>query len=324
MGRRLLVLLLGAASLLLAQGTFALSTPHEPKVMYLTFDDGPNPLFTPIVFRILEEYGARATFFPTGQTLRVFWDDEEVQDLLDRGHAVGSHSWAHSQLPTLMPEDLEDALVRANGTLQRRTGFTPTCLRPPYGLTDQAVERTLERMNLTLVGWDADPAEWSNPPVEEALAHIEKWERDGMVILFHDRKWQTLEILRAVLEEYGQEGWTFAPLPECLRGGSMAARQQTRSSGDGPIGGLEVLQFDAVGGEQVLGGWAYDADSPEGGLEIFLNLDGEPTAYGRTGADHRFEVRIPAGTHGPVCLWAGNSGRQREDAFLGCHSGRRG
>ena len=148
----------------------------------------------------------------------MFWDDEEVQDLLDRGHAVGSHSWTHSELPTLTPEDLEDALVRANGTLQRRTGFTPTCLRPPYGLTDQAVERTLERMNLTLVGWDADPAEWSNPPVEEALAHIEKWERDGMVILFHDRKWQTLEILRAVLEEYGQEGWTFAPLPECLRG----------------------------------------------------------------------------------------------------------
>lgn len=46
MGRRLLVLLLGAASLLLAQGTFALSTPHEPKVMYLTFDDGPNPLLS--------------------------------------------------------------------------------------------------------------------------------------------------------------------------------------------------------------------------------------------------------------------------------------
>ncbi|MBC8363543.1 MAG: polysaccharide deacetylase family protein [Actinobacteria bacterium] len=324
MGRRLLVLLFAAASLLFVPDTFALSSTYEPKVMYLTFDDGPNPLFTPIVLRILQQHGARATFFPTGRTLSAFWDDEEAQDLLDRGHAVGSHSWVHRQLPDLTPGELEEDILRANGVLRRRTGFTPTCFRAPYGITDRTVEDTLDRMNLALVGWDADPAEWSNPSIGEALAHIDKWEHDGMIVLFHDRKWQTLSILQAVLREYEQEGWTFEALPECLVGASMAVRQQTRAPGNGPIGGLEALDFDAGRREHVLGGWAYDADSPEGGLEIRLDIDGEPTPYGRTGDDHRFEVRVPAATAGPLCLWARNSGTQREDAFLGCHADRSG
>jgi peptidoglycan/xylan/chitin deacetylase (PgdA/CDA1 family) len=127
--------------------------------MYLTFDDGPHPLFTPIVLRLLAEHGARATFFPSGQTLRLFWGDEEMQDLLDRGHAIGSHSWVHHRLPDLSQVDLERDLTRASAAIEARAGFRPTCVRAPYGITDPRVERTFAEMHLEVVGWDADPVE---------------------------------------------------------------------------------------------------------------------------------------------------------------------
>ncbi|MCS5680193.1 MAG: polysaccharide deacetylase family protein, partial [Acidimicrobiales bacterium] len=112
--------------------------------MYLTFDDGPNPLFTPIVLRLLEQHAAGATFFPTGQTLNLFWGNEEVQALLARGHAVGSHSWAHHRLSELSQFALERDLTRASSALEDRTGFPPTCVRAPYGLTDPRVQQTFE------------------------------------------------------------------------------------------------------------------------------------------------------------------------------------
>ncbi|MEE3251259.1 MAG: polysaccharide deacetylase family protein, partial [Actinomycetota bacterium] len=122
MGRRLLVVL-AVLGLLAVPATPAPGSPQGVRIMYLTFDDGPNPLFTPIVLRLLEQHAAGATFFPTGQTLNLFWGNEEVQDLLDRGHAVGSHSWAHHRLSELSQFDLERDLTRASSALEDRTGF---------------------------------------------------------------------------------------------------------------------------------------------------------------------------------------------------------
>ena len=285
--------------------------------MYLTFDDGPNPLFTPIVLRLLEQHAAGATFFPTGQTLNLFWGNEEVQDLLDRGHAVGSHSWAHHRLSELSQFDLERDLTRASSALEDRTGFPPTCVRAPYGLTDPRVQQAFEEMHLDIVGWDADPAEWSSPSTEEALAHVRKWEEEGMVVLLHDRKWQTIAILRALLERYGEEGWSFEPLPECIPESAEAVRSATRTAGDSPIGQAAPLWIDTW---SVLG-WAHDPDAPDGGLEVVVNIDGRPQVVATTGEDGRFLVPMEAfgELEGPVCIWVRNQGPVREDAFLGCH-----
>ena len=316
MGRRLLVVL-AALGLLAVPATPAPGSPMGSRVMYLTFDDGPNPLFTPIVLRLLDQHAARATFFPTGRTLGLFWGDEEVQDLLDRGHAVGSHSWEHQRLPDLPQADLERDLARANAALEARTGYRPTCVRAPYGITDPGVERTFDEMHLALVGWDADPEEWSSPSIEEALAHVRRWEEDGMVVLLHDRKWQTIGILRALLERYADEGWVFEPLPECIPESARAGRSATRTAGDSPIGGVAPLWID---GWSALG-WAHDPDAPDGGLEVVVNIDGQPQSVGTTGEDGWFVVTGAdlGDLEGPACLWVRNHGPVREDAFLGCH-----
>ena len=319
MGWRILVAM-AAAGLLVVPALPAPASPASSRVMYLTFDDGPHPLFTPIVLRLLAEHGARATFFPSGQTLRLFWGEEEVQDLLDRGHAVGSHSWVHHRLPELSQADLERDLARANAAIEARAGFRPTCVRAPYGITDPRVERTFAEMHLDLVGWDADPEEWSSPSIEEALAHVRKWEEEGMVVLLHDRKWQTLAILQALLERYAGEGWVFEPLPECIPESAMAGRSATRTAGDSPIGAVEVWSMD--GWSAV--GWAHDPDAPDGILDVVANLDGQPRVVGSTGGDGWFSLSSDDlegidDLDGPLCLWVRNRGQVREDAFLGCH-----
>ncbi len=314
MGWRILVAM--AAGLLVVPALPAPASPAGSRVMYLTFDDGPHPLFTPIVLRLLAEHGARATFFPSGQTLRLFWGDEEMQDLLDRGHAIGSHSWVHHRLPDLSQVDLERDLTRASAAIEARAGFRPTCVRAPYGITDPRVERTFAEMHLDVVGWDADPEEWSSPSIEEALAHVRKWEEEGMVVLLHDRKWQTLAILQALLERYAGEGWVFEPLPECIPESTRVERSARRTAGDSPIGGVDLVRVDRI----YLDGWAFDPDALEGGLEVVVNVDGRPRVVARTDADHRFSVSAPD-VDGPLCVWVRNQGRVREDAFLGCHEG---
>tara|TARA_B100001146_G_scaffold191434_1_gene176864 strand:- start:505 stop:1065 length:561 start_codon:yes stop_codon:yes gene_type:complete len=179
------------------------------------------------------------------------------------------------------------------------------------------VQQAFEEMHLDIVGWDADPEEWSSPSIEEALAHVRKWEKEGMVVLLHDRKWQTIAILRALLERYGEEGWSFEPLPECIPESAEAVRSATRTAGDSPIGQAAPLWIDTW---SVLG-WAHDPDAPDGGLEVVVNIDGRPQVVATTGEDGRFLVPMEAfgELEGPVCIWVRNQGPVREDAFLGCH-----
>jgi len=69
-----------------------------------------------------------------------------------------------------------------------------------------------------------------------------------------------------------------------------------------------------------ISGWAFDADAPDGGLELVVAGSPVPTVLGATTTDHDFHLMV--GDHdpgGPICLWARNAGRARHDASLGCH-----
>lgn len=313
--RRLLAVLAAATLAVVAPGSEVAGAPSSAPVMYLTFDDGPNPLITPIVLRTLERHGAQATFFPTGRTLDLFWGDEEVQDLLDRGHAIGNHTWSHPTLSTLWWTEVRDQFIRGGAAVRERTGFEPSCARVPYGEQDPGITAVLDDLGLAIVDWQADPQEWRSPSREEALAHVQRWEEDGMVVLLHDRKWQTLGILEAILKHYGDRGWVFPPLPECRTDDEAAMRSAVRVAGDSPIGGFEFPRS----GPRRLSGWAYDPDRPEGGLEVSVSVDGHSFETLRTGPDQGFSSSLPH-TVGRVCIWVGNEGLPREDAFLGCRT----
>lgn len=294
------------------------ASTEEGGVVYLTFDDGPHPMYTPMILDILERYGARGTFFPLGRRLEERWEIEHVQDLLNRGHAVGNHSWDHPRLTELKRVEIRAELNQASVTIEERTGYRPRCFRAPYGEVDTVVLEVGESLGMEHVGWDADPQEWRSPSVAKAFGHIRDRLHDGLVVLMHDRKWMTLPILAEVLRELPADQWRFEALPQCEPGGNPIARMVTSNNNSSPVGAF----WETVSHEHKIRteGWAYHPRFPDGGLVVTVNATGKvPTVGGVTGPDHRFSV-ISEGPASliPACVWIGEPDRLGYEAFLGC------
>ncbi|MBT6372979.1 MAG: polysaccharide deacetylase family protein [Acidimicrobiaceae bacterium] len=294
---------------------------RDPGVVYLTFDDGPDQLFTPILLDLLDRHGARATFFFLGRNLAARWGSDEVQDLLNRGHAVGNHSTHHRKLTEQPPWSVAADLEEASLLLANRTGFRPSCWRAPYGDLDEMVHSVAGSLDMTHVGWTADPQEWLNPWVPVVIDYLTGKRRDGAVVLLHDRKWLSLHIVDDLLPVFHDDGWRFDALPACRAPGEREARMATRGTDSTPVG--RVDRVATVGGGLKVTGWAYDADAPGGGLDIRVSLGDpelEPPVWtaSQTRSDHGFVVHLAEVADAPICVWAVDAGR-RQDAVLGCH-----
>jgi len=331
-GRKLRTLLLSsalAAAVLAglsgepAGGSDVVSVPNETPapVMYLTFDDGPHWLFTPMLLDLLDRYGARVSFFPTAEAIVDRWDAATTRDLLNRGHTIGNHTWHHSDLSRMSADEAFSEVAMASSGLERLMGFSPTCFRAPYGEVGEIAAMLGPRLGMSLAGWTADPQEWRDPPIQDVMSYLHGRERDGLVVLFHDRKWLTLHIVEQVLKEYSDRGWVFDALPACMSDDLAAAAMHSLAPGDAPAGRVNPAQ--RVSGGTLVTGWAFDADLPAGGLYVRYTIPGsEPLLAGPTGVDHRFEFQVDSVSAGddesPVCLWAVNAGPRRHDASLGC------
>ena len=298
---------------------------RDPGVVYLTFDDGPHQLFTPILLDLLDKHGARATFFLLGRNLAARWGSDEVQDLLNRGHAVGNHTTHHRKLTEQHPWSVAADLEGASLLLADRTGFRPSCWRAPYGDRNDVVRSVASSLGMTHVGWTADPQEWRDPWVPVVVDYLTRKRRDGSVVLLHDRKWLSLHIVDDLLPAFHDDGWRFDALPACRAPGEREARMATRGTDETPVG--RVDRVATVGGGLEITGWAYDADAPGGGLDIRVSVgdpDSEITARtesqvaSQTGVGHDFVVRLDVVPDHPTCVWAVDAGR-RQDAALGCH-----
>lgn len=290
---------------------------RDPGVVYLTFDDGPDELFTPVLLDLLDHHGARATFFLLGRNLAARWGSDQVQDLLNRGHAVGNHSIHHRRLTEYHPWSVAADLEGASVLIADRTGYRPTCWRAPYGDRNLMVDTVAASLDLAHVGWTADPQEWRHPWVPVVVDYLTRERHDGSIVLLHDRKWHALHIVDDLLPAFHDDGWHFEVLPSCRVPGQREARMATRMDDDPPVG--RVGQVVATDGGLLLSGWAYDADAAEGGLVIRAMVGGVgPVVVAETGLDHGFEFRLEVVPEGPICLWVVDAGR-RQDSSLGCH-----
>ncbi|MCY4134875.1 MAG: polysaccharide deacetylase family protein [bacterium] len=179
-------------------------------VLYLTFDDGPHPVYTPRVLEVLSRHGARSTFFVIGSLAEQY--PGIIQRINAEGHTVANHTWNHEALAGLPQEVFDDTVGRTQDLLGSRA--TP-CLRPPYGSIDAFTRDWAADHGLDVALWDVDPADWRNPPAAEIAQHIVDHARDGAVVLLHDGggdRTQTVLALDAALSELSTLGYRFEPL----------------------------------------------------------------------------------------------------------------
>ncbi|HEY3560112.1 MAG TPA: polysaccharide deacetylase family protein [Kribbella sp.] len=174
------------------------------KVLFLTFDDGPDPTWTPQVLATLAQYGAHATFFELGAMQSEHAGLRE--QVLAAGNTIGSHSISHPQLTAVSPAKRHHEIF---------DGPRSTCFRPPYGATNAKVRADIKAAGMVQVLWDVDPRDWARPGTSAIVHNILTHAHSGRIILMHDgggNRAQTVAALKQVLPVLKAQGYTFPAL----------------------------------------------------------------------------------------------------------------
>lgn len=175
--------------------------PRDRQEIALTFDDGPDPLFTRQVLDILARYGVRATFFCVGLHVNALPD--EVRRIREAGHGFGNHTWSHPFLPDLTAEQFRLQIERTGDAFERSIGERPSVFRPPYGSRTPETLGQLLSDGPAVALWDVDSWDWARPGPEKITRTVLDHARPGSMILMHDGggdRSQTVEALPAVIE----------------------------------------------------------------------------------------------------------------------------
>jgi peptidoglycan/xylan/chitin deacetylase (PgdA/CDA1 family) len=181
-----------------------------PKVIALTIDDGPSPVYTPQVLRLLDKYQVTATFSMIG--LQVAAHPAMAREVAAAGHKIINHTWSHLDLAYQPPVVIADQINRATAAIHQATGRSPAMFRAPYGAWSPAILQQCEQAGMTPLGWSVDPRDWSRPGVPSIVGNIMRNTRTGSIILEHDgggNRSQTVAALKIILPRLLAEGYHF-------------------------------------------------------------------------------------------------------------------
>lgn len=196
----------------------------DPHQVALTFDDGPDPKWTPQVLDILKAANVKAAFFLVGANAEKY--PALVKRIVVEGHEIGNHTYYHPNLALCWPEHVR---LELNGTellLQAITGRSTTLFRPPYA-ADSSPSKISELIPLQIaqdLGYlvvleNIDPQDWAQPGADIILQRIKQQRRDGSIILLHDAggdRRQTVEALPRILNYLHTRGDSIVSLSTLL------------------------------------------------------------------------------------------------------------
>jgi peptidoglycan-N-acetylglucosamine deacetylase len=200
-----------------------------PRKLAITFDDGPDPRWTPRILDVLKEKRVPATFFVIGL------DASQWPQILKReyaeGHAIGNHTYTHPAFDEVSPTQLRWELNLTQRLIGSTLGAKSILFRPPYGIDHQpeyAEEVSLlpvaQDMGYVIVGQKIDPHDWRQPygkqvPAQEIVDSVLRQAANGNIILFHDGggdRSETVAALPQIIDKLREEGYEFVSVPELI------------------------------------------------------------------------------------------------------------
>ncbi|MEU5533462.1 polysaccharide deacetylase family protein [Streptomyces sp. NPDC020362] len=181
-----------------------LKVRHEPilrisargRHMMLTFDDGPNPDYTPHILDTLAEYGVRAMFFVCGEM--VVQNKKLLARMADEGHVVGNHTWTHPLLTTLGRKEIRWEMERTSDAIEDAYGERPQWFRAPYGAWNRAAFQLGAEMGMEPMAWTVDTTDWMTPGTDTIVDRVENGAAPGVVVLSHDAGGDRSQSVRAI------------------------------------------------------------------------------------------------------------------------------
>ena len=186
-------------------------TKEEAPRVALTFDDGPNAKYTPLLLEGLRKRNIHATFFLLGENIL---NNEALRLRMQKdGHLIGCHTWSHVQLDKISPSSANREILKTNSLIYHITGTYPTCLRPPYGAWKKDLELPVTMLP---VFWDVDTLDWQSQNPESILDIVRQNVQDGSIILMHDSYDSSVRAALAITDELTEKGYDFVTADQLL------------------------------------------------------------------------------------------------------------
>ena len=190
----------------------------------ITFDDGPDPRWTPQILDILKAANVKAAFFLVGVNAERY--PGLVRRIVNEGHEIGNHTYYHPNLALCWPEHIRLELNATQLLLETITDRATTLFRPPYAadtspsqLSELTPLQIAQDLNYLVVLENIDPQDWAKPGADIILQRVKQQRRDGSIVLLHDAggdRSQTVAALPRILEWLHTRGDTVVPLSTLL------------------------------------------------------------------------------------------------------------
>jgi peptidoglycan/xylan/chitin deacetylase (PgdA/CDA1 family) len=178
------------------------------RTMMLTFDDGPDPRYTPSILDTLAEYDVRATFFVCGEMAD--YSKDLLSRMADEGHVVGNHTWSHPLLTKLTRRRIRTEMERTCEVVEKAYGEAPRWFRAPYGAWNRAAFQLGAELGMEPLAWTVDTLDWTTPGTATIVDRVEDGAAPGVVVLSHDaggNRSQTVRALRSYLPQLLDSGY---------------------------------------------------------------------------------------------------------------------
>jgi peptidoglycan/xylan/chitin deacetylase (PgdA/CDA1 family) len=206
------------------------------RVAALTFDDGPDPEWTPRVLDTLARHGARGTFFLLGRNVDAAPDI--ARRVVDEGHAIGNHSYSHPCLADCHPLTVARELRKCQRAIRHATGQTTHLMRPPYGAQMVDTYLTARTLGYEVVNWSVSSDDWLGDPAETLAQRVVPTLAPGGIILMHDKleppptgptpesaaladRSATVAALDLIIAPLKAQGYRFVTVPTLMAAGRL-------------------------------------------------------------------------------------------------------
>ncbi|MGY5057718.1 bifunctional polysaccharide deacetylase/glycosyltransferase family 2 protein [Streptomyces sp. 900105755] len=229
---------LDGGPILTFRGGQATTVSVPSKTIALTFDDGPNPTYTPQVLKILKQYDVPATFFLVGSMVSRY--PGIVKTMVRQGNEVGIHTFTHVDLSYQSDARINREMQQTQLALAGAAGITTTLFRAPYSSETDAIDnyswpvyKKLGDEGYTSVFVDTDSDDWKKPGVSKIVKWATPSGTKGAAVLFHDaggERSQTIKALPQYIEKMKAKGYTFTTVSGVIEKRNAASRQAAAAS----------------------------------------------------------------------------------------------
>ncbi|MBU0686458.1 MAG: polysaccharide deacetylase family protein [Candidatus Margulisbacteria bacterium] len=184
---------------------------NTPQTVYLTFDDGPDPVNTPKILDILRDNGVKATFFVIGYKAKA--NPQIIERINIEGHTLANHTYTHIDGYVIDRAVIKKELDNTHQTIFDASGVNVKLFRPPYGFFNWRAFKLAKEKGYKIAFWTFDISDWNVHAAKEYVKTVNNNLADGAIILMHDggpKREELIIALPEIIKLIKEKGYKFS------------------------------------------------------------------------------------------------------------------